>query len=517
MYAEHIIESLGEIGIPCGAYEDLPGSTATHATSTPSPTHATRTTHAAAPAVAMVSGGADSMAMLSMALDGALPEGAWGRIDPSSVIVLHINHLLRGRAADSDEELVRAFCRSRSVPFVAVHADIASIARMMAGGSGSGNLEEAGRTVRYAAADALIEAACSQSGADECDALVLTAHNATDRMEGVLMALARGAGVSGLCSIPRMNGRTVRPVLGIPHSGLVSYLEERGIGWHEDETNEDTSYERAFYRHEVIPVMRERSPHVEEAVCRTCDVLADEDAFMSALAAKAYGKAREAAQDGRTPPALAPFASLGRIRMDAGALAGEDVALLRRIIRLAYEDALELAGREAPRGGCGYRKVTECVSATRAGSGSIDVGCGVRFHVANGIAEMSVGADAVACAATIVSGDPVADEDGGSEEGTAGTGEAHGTAWAAVELDVPEGAEVAVSAVSRADRFKPVGMRGKTKRAWEALAERGVPADCRSHVPALRVDGAIAWIPGLPVAEGFRACKGEGRAYRLVI
>ena len=74
---------------------------------------------AAAPVVLMVSGGADSTALLVMACTSRLDIGdgrGTARIARERLHVLHVNHHLRGDASDGDERYVRELCDRFGLP-----------------------------------------------------------------------------------------------------------------------------------------------------------------------------------------------------------------------------------------------------------------------------------------------------------------------------------------------------------------------------------------------------------------
>ena len=75
---------------------------------------------AGTPVVAMVSGGADSVAALHL-----LAYGAFGEL---TVMVLHVNHLLRGDASDADESFVRDLADRLSLRVRVVRYDVSSYA-----------------------------------------------------------------------------------------------------------------------------------------------------------------------------------------------------------------------------------------------------------------------------------------------------------------------------------------------------------------------------------------------------
>lgn len=117
---------------------------------------ATRQT--AAPVVLMVSGGADSTALLLMACTSKLDIQDGRGVAPIArerLHVLHVNHHLRGKASDGDEAFVRELCAQYGLPLCVEHAYF---------DGESGNIEAAAREVRYAAARRYVRELCAQTG-----------------------------------------------------------------------------------------------------------------------------------------------------------------------------------------------------------------------------------------------------------------------------------------------------------------------------------------------------------------
>lgn len=79
-----------------------------------------------------------------------------------------------------------------------------------------------------------------------------TAHTEDDQAETVIMRLARGGGVDGLSAMsPRaaLDGvALLRPLLGLSRDRLRHVLQESGVAWSDDPTNEDEHYERVRIR-----------------------------------------------------------------------------------------------------------------------------------------------------------------------------------------------------------------------------------------------------------------------------
>ena len=135
-----------------------------------------------APVVLMVSGGADSTALFSMALqekldiqDGLGPS----YIDRSRLYVIHVNHQLRGNDAVRDEKYVISLCEKHNIPYKIIRADVASLAKS----EGDGNVENMGRVIRYGEANKLADRLSDEWGVDRKYARILSAHSASDRAE----------------------------------------------------------------------------------------------------------------------------------------------------------------------------------------------------------------------------------------------------------------------------------------------------------------------------------------------
>ncbi len=106
------------------------------------------------------------------------------------------------------------------------------------------NLQAKARAARYD----LMAAYCH---AQDIPALV-TAHTQDDQAETFLMRLGRGSGLDGLAAIPHESAwagiAIFRPLLDVPKARLVATLEQAGIPFVCDPSNEDPRFERARLR-----------------------------------------------------------------------------------------------------------------------------------------------------------------------------------------------------------------------------------------------------------------------------
>ena len=208
-----------------------------------------------------LSGGADSVALLR-ALQALSHD----------VCAAHVNHGIRGAEAERDETFCRELCEALGVPFLALHTDVPALAE--AGGTG---LEETAREERYR----LLEEARRQLACD----CIATAHNAEDNGETLLLHLARGTGLAGLCGIPPVRGRVIRPLLSVSRREIEAYLASIDQPYVNDSTNGDVDYSRNRIRARVMPELAAINPGFIRAAERTARLLSEDEALLEELAA----------------------------------------------------------------------------------------------------------------------------------------------------------------------------------------------------------------------------------------
>lgn len=201
--------------------------------------------------VAGVSGGADSVCLLFVLCRLAEKMGF-------TVRVCHVNHGLRGADADADELFVRELCAALKVDARFFHADVELISRKR-----KQSCEEAGRAVRREA----FEKMCAENGGTK----IATAHHRQDNAETVILNIARGTGIKGVCGIWPVQGRWIRPLLCLDRAQIETFLIEQGIRWRTDATNEETVYTRNRIRHNILPLLKEQ---VNQGAVRHLDELA---------------------------------------------------------------------------------------------------------------------------------------------------------------------------------------------------------------------------------------------------
>lgn len=257
------------------------------------------------PLLVLLSGGADSVCLLDVAIE--LEAG---------VSALHVNYGLRD-GADDDERFCRDLCDSLGVPL--------TVERAM--GAPDGNVQAWARELRYAAAERIAQADYA------------TGHTLSDQAETVVYRLAASPGRRALLGMEPRRGRLVRPLLEVPREETREWCRARGLEWREDPTNVDTYYARARVRHEVMPHLRELNPAAERNIAETARRLREEHALIEAAVDEALerlGPTPELAALRDEPPGLA--------RLVLTRLAGVPVPPARaaEILRLGTEGTHEL-------------------------------------------------------------------------------------------------------------------------------------------------------------------------------
>ncbi|MGN1382375.1 MAG: tRNA lysidine(34) synthetase TilS [Eubacterium sp.] len=240
-----------------------------------------------------LSGGADSTALFILLADFC-PD-----ILPLHVHPVHVNHMIRGKAADEDQHWVEELCRSRGIRCRSIRFDCIGEARR-----GNMTEEEAGRKKRYRVFDEAAEELLRQ-GIDRPRIKIATAHHADDQAETILLHLLRGSGVDGLAGMEYSReddgGFTlIRPLLDCRKEELRDYCRLRGLTPREDQTNQDPSYGRNRIRLELLPCLKTYNPRIEEALIRLGKSAAEDRAYLQKEAEEKYRKCRmESPEDDR--------------------------------------------------------------------------------------------------------------------------------------------------------------------------------------------------------------------------
>ena len=444
-------------------------------------------------ALLMLSGGADSMALLALvrAADRRLGLGL-------TLAALHVDYGLRGADSDRDRLIVERACAAAGVP---LHVE-----RLRGRLSGK-DFQARARAQRYGRARQL-------AGAHGYDVIV-TAHNRDDQAETVLYRLAKYSSPRALAGMRPRDGDLARPLLGVGAAEIREYCRAAGVEYGEDVTNAAPLYARNVLRLEVVPRLEELNPRFSETLAATAEQAAAEAEVLTAAAAEA--RRRLEAPRGRGDLAAVDVAALGAEAPAMRALVLHD--LLRRAMggealveRRLVEALLRLAERTDD-------------------AGRVSLGRGLEAVRGRGVLRIRAVAAAHACAPAELDAQAVA------AAGEAGVTTAFcGAVWRLRVLPggvfsreaalAGEGfagldgmpARVTLRHPRRGERFAPLGLGGETTLARHLAAAR-VPAPRRPFAAVLDVDGRAAWVGGAAparVAQPFRVAHSNALTLHVV-
>jgi tRNA(Ile)-lysidine synthase len=226
--------------------------------------------------------------------------------------ICHLNHGLRGSAADQDEDHVCALAEAADLPVFVERVQLAGQ---------KGSLEA---TARQARLD--LFARISQRWPA---AAVVLGHSADDQAETVLMNLARGTGLRGMGGIrPRSTvGELLilRPLLFARREAIRTYARDRGLTWREDATNADLAMTRNRVRRRLLPELESIHPGATENIARAAALAQDEEDWLAG--------SLEATYEGLRRDDLFP----GAVALGIGELREIPRGLQRRLLRRALD------------------------------------------------------------------------------------------------------------------------------------------------------------------------------------
>ncbi len=466
------------------------------------------------PVIVGVSGGADSVCLLHL-LAGLAPP--WH-------LALHVAHLDHNVRPDSAEDaaFVQRLAEGLELPFHCRRLSHEEI-------DGADNNLEAGlRRLRYGffadVAGSLTGISNGQSNPQQ--PTVAVAHTADDQAETILMHALRGSGLNGLAgmrpvtNLANSNGpaplRLVRPLLDVPRTHILQYLDDHGIVWREDPSNREMRFARNWLRHQILPELRKLYPNLTPALARLGALMAEESDRADRINAEAFQRLREQSEAAATThPAV-------RVVLHRVGFRGLDVATQRGVLRLAglsigllaedmdYERTetlrLALTGDDNPRA---LPLAGQIVWSADGSRFSLHKRSALAFqpstpflddHWRDQHATVALAADgevAVAGWRLICQAADLAD--------LPPLWQATNDPWQ-VWCDAGQVAGLVLTTPQQGQRFAPLGLAGRHKNIGDLFTDNKVAVELRAGWPLL-VDGSngeVVWLCGLRLAHHAR-------------
>ena len=273
-----------------------------------------------------VSGGADSVCLLHVL--AKLQKGLGIRLQ-----VAHLNHQLRGAESEADAEYVSILVGSLGIPITIDRQDVAAYRTER-----NCSIEEAARELRYA----FFARVAREIGASR----IAVGHTRHDHVETILMHILRGTGIAGLCGLApfspvaydrqemssraealsgakgqRGNLLVIRPLLDITREETTHYCQEHQLDPRIDSSNRSLSFFRNRLRLQLLPLLRQYNPSIDQALLRLADIAKEDNAFIEQQASELWNEL--ARQENNA------------IYLDGKQLTSLPIALQRQLLRAA--------------------------------------------------------------------------------------------------------------------------------------------------------------------------------------
>jgi len=461
-----------------------------------------------------VSGGADSVCLLHVL-------AKWQKGQGIKLHVAHLNHQLRGVESEADAKYVSNLAGSLGIPITIERQDVAAyrIERNF-------SIEEAARELRYA----FLARVAREVGANR----IAIGHTRDDQVETILMHILRGAGINGLCglapcspvayaskemSLPtshlssrakRSNLLAIRPLLDITREETTSYCQEHQLDPRIDSSNRSPSFFRNRLRLQLLPLLRQYNPSVDQALLRLADIAKEDNAFIEQQASKLWDELVR--QENNT------------IYLDRKQIASLPIALQRQLLRAAVT---KLAGD------------TRDIEATHieAARSLINKPVGKRISLPHGFTcqggydELVILGEAKQSQLPPCPFPPLSGEFPLKVPGkTVFPGWKVMASIGAASLSLPDilsqsnlvadfdlqktGTELSVRQRRSGDRFQPLGMN-MPKKLPEFMVDAKIPRSWRGHIPIVCSPQQIIWVVGWHIDDRVKITEASKEILRL--
>lgn len=223
--------------------------------------------------IVALSGGVDSVSLLCL-LKKYIEEN---NLD-IKIEACHINHQIRSDALN-DENFCKKLCDSLSVKL-----HIWSFNAEEKSKKNGQSVEDASRTFRYETFSKNFK-----------NYKIFIGHNKEDKCETLLLNLARGAGLDGLCSmnfisLNKYNSLLYRPLLSINKIYLYEYLKSINCSHKEDYTNADVNYTRNYVRINILPLFENVNQNYIDNIYKSSMLLKSDKDYFDEIVKEVYKK-----------------------------------------------------------------------------------------------------------------------------------------------------------------------------------------------------------------------------------
>ena len=208
--------------------------------------------------VVAVSGGPDSMALLSLLIDLRDKK-------KFNIVTAHINHNLREESAE-EFEFVKNFCEKNNCIFEGTIFEKYE----------TNSIENEAREKRYNFFEEILSKYDSK--------YLFTAHHGDDLIETILMRITRGSSLEGYMGFKKISKRDnyviLRPLIFYTKDEILDYLKAKEIDYRIDKTNFSKEYTRNRYRLDVLPLLKKENLNVHKKYLKFSEEIEECGSFL---------------------------------------------------------------------------------------------------------------------------------------------------------------------------------------------------------------------------------------------
>ncbi len=209
--------------------------------------------------IVALSGGVDSMVLLDILNNINLE---------LNLIISHVNHKKR-KESDIEYKNIKNLAKKLDIPFEGyIVKDNIKL-----------NFQDDSRNQRYS----FFKAIAQKYKASK----IVVAHHLDDQVETTIMRITRGTSFSGYAGIPEIrkdrNISIVRPLMEITKEEILKYAKKYSVVFYEDLSNQEDLYTRNRYRHNIIPLLKQENPNLNEKIIQFKDYIESADIVLNRL------------------------------------------------------------------------------------------------------------------------------------------------------------------------------------------------------------------------------------------
>ncbi len=434
-----------------------------------------------------VSGGPDSLALLHILSE----------VTPAYKLklhVFHLNHMMRGQAAEDDAKFVGAVAKKLGISVTVLAADVLSYVA-----ENDVSPENGARQVRHE----LLRQVADEIGAQ----VIALGHTADDQVETFLMRIIRGTGLDGLRSIPPVNGAVIRPLIEAARTDVEEYCAKNGLRPRQDETNDEISIFRNRIRHELIPLLEiDYNPAICEEILREVETVDGDVSLLEELAEQSWTENVSYSQ--------------GTLNIDRAGFIKLPLALKRRVIRMAAE---ELDGKPTALSFQNVSDIIEKIVMGKTGA-ALDLPGGIsirrEYDTIVMTADDEIPADetpqwleraVLVPGLTDLASQKLAIQVSYAEPAV--VNKTSGPDVAFLDAAKAKG-NIKVRPPREGDTFHPLGLKG-TKKLSDFFIDEKITRQVRRSAPIVEAQGKIIWVAGYQIDDRCRVTEKTKRVMVL--